>query len=118
MEFLDTRMIEPVEEEFENVSEKILKLQDKLAEEIVFSNIQEDLEKSNDLSSPRINYVQFFKDRYEEITKADGYYDEEYMYDVVNDLANVLLPLMEEKYKIFDKGFNKVLDLIQWLSFI
>jgi hypothetical protein len=36
MEILDTRMIEPEEEEFYDISDKILKLRDKLAEEIVF----------------------------------------------------------------------------------
>ena len=42
--YLDTRLIEPAEEEFYSTSDKILKLSDALAEEIVLENIREQLE--------------------------------------------------------------------------
>ena len=100
METIDTRMIEPQEEEFFDISDKILKLRDKLAEEIVFQNIAEDLENTSNLSDLRLNYIQFFKDRYNEISISDNIYDQDYLTDVVENLSKLVLPYFEEKYKV------------------
>ena len=90
VEFLDTHMSEPDEEEFLDTSEKILTLSDKLAEEIILENIGEQLEEELDTLNTRINYVTLFREKYGSISEDDPYYDFDYMKDALVRVAAVI----------------------------
>lgn len=85
---------------FFDTSEKILALSDKLAEEIIFDNIKEQLEEELDTINTRLNYVSLFKEKYSQIDSSDDCYDEEYMKDVVARLATLLGEKLKEKYGV------------------
>lgn len=100
LEFRDTYMIEPDEEEFFDTSEKILKLSGALAEDIILENIGEQLSSKIDLLDERINYVSIFKEKYSNIDPEDGYYDDEYLKEVLAKIATLIATGVKERYGV------------------
>lgn len=101
IEFTDTHMIEPEEEEFFDTSEKILKLSDVLAEEIVLENIKDQLDNIDvDTINQRINYVTLFKEKYESVKPEDDCYDEEYIKDALARVGGVLSTGLKKRFGV------------------
>lgn len=74
------------EEQFLDTTDKILKLNDELAEEIIIKNIEEQL-TLKDIEKPnQINYLTAFKNKYAEITPDNFLYDPEAL---INSLTRV-----------------------------
>jgi hypothetical protein len=88
MDYQDTHLVEPDEEQFWNTSEKILKLSDELAEQIILENIGTDLDEKLDALRERVNYVKLFKEKYSAITPDDDYYDKDYMEESLERVSN------------------------------
>lgn len=100
-EFSDTYLSEPNEEMFFDTSEKILKLNDVLAENIIIENIGEQLQTDlNVLDDNRINYVTLFREKYGAIEPSDPYYDEEYLKMSLAKVATLLATGIKETYGI------------------
>ena len=57
MDFLDTHMIEPDDEEYYDTADRILRLSDELSEDIVLENISEQLNSKLTDQIDKINYV-------------------------------------------------------------
>jgi len=55
-------------DEYYDVSEKILKLSDELAEDIVLTNIRDQLESKLNLFTDKMNYITLFREKYSYIT--------------------------------------------------
>ena len=100
LEFKDTRLVEPEQEEFFDTSEKILKLSDSLAEEIVLNNIKEQIDEPMETIGTRINYVSLFREKYSQITPDTDCYDEEYLKEAMARLGDVLRTCIEGKYGV------------------
>ena len=100
MDILEAWTIDPEEDDSNEISELILQLENDLSYDIVLQNIQEDFQKKDDFSFPRVNYVEYFTKKYDALTKTDIVYDNETLYNVVGKLAEVLLPLFEENYYV------------------
>jgi len=96
----DTHMIEPEEEEFFDTSEKILKLSDALAEEIILENISEQLENDVQPLHQGINYVSLFKEKYSEIDPSDDFYDKDYMMQSLTNLCTLVENGIKEKFGV------------------
>lgn len=98
--FQDTWMIEPEEEAFFDTSEKILKLNDKLAEDIVLKSIGEQLTGEIDALSEHINYVSLFKEKYDAIDPSDNCYDETYMKESLARVSTLIGECIKIKYGV------------------
>ena len=98
--FDDTWMIEPNEEEFLDTAERILKLTDTLAEDIILENIAEQLESGIDTLATRINYVSLFREKYDSITPEMDCYDEEYMKVSMGKVGRLLSTGIKEKFGV------------------
>ena len=101
VEFNDTHMIEPDEEEFFDTSEKILALSDRLAEEIVLENIDDQLNNMNaDTINQRINYVSLFREKYESLSPDDNCYDEVYVKESLVKVAEVVSKGIKNRFGV------------------
>lgn len=100
LEFQDTYMIEPDEEEFFDTSEKILKLSGVLAEDIILENIGEQLSSQITLLDERINYVSIFKEKYSSVEPDDDYYDDEYLKEVLAKISTLIATGIKERYGV------------------
>lgn len=100
MEFQDTRMIEPEEEQYFSTSDRILALSDYLAEEIVLENIGEQLEKSNGRLADPINYVSLFREKYENISPDENFYDKDYLFESLDKVTSLVKIGLKEKYGV------------------
>lgn len=100
MDILDAWAIDPEEDDSNETSELILQLEKDLSYDIVLQNIEEDFQKKDDFSFPRVNYVEYFTKKYDKLTQTDAVYDNETLYNVVGKLAEVILPLFEENYYV------------------
>lgn len=98
--FNDTWTIEPNEEEFFDTAEKILRLTDDLAEEIVLESIGEQLDHGIDTLVERINYVSLFREKYGMITPDLPYYDEEYLKISLGKVGRLLSTGIKSKYGV------------------
>ena len=98
--YLDTRLIEPAEEEFYSTSDKILKLSDALAEEIVLENIREQLESEINVLTTRMNYISLFRERYLDIDRDDDYYDKEYLAEALESVNLLVSELLKKRYGV------------------
>ena len=96
----DTHMIEPARENFFETSDRILKLSDKLSEEIILESIGEQLDSELDLVNPRMNYVSLFKDKYSDISPEDDCYDEEYLKHSLEHISTVISNGIKKRYKV------------------
>ena len=100
LEFQDTYMIEPDEEEFFDTSEKILRLSGALAEDIILENIGEQLDSKLNLLDKKINYVSLFREKYSEVEPSDSYYDDEYLKSSLARVATLIATGIREKYGV------------------
>lgn len=91
---------QPNEELYFDTSEKILALSDRLAEEIILENIEEQLTSELDTLNRRINYVSLFREKYAEITPEDECYDEEYMKESLARIALVIGENIKTRYGV------------------
>ena len=98
--FNDTWTIEPNEEEFLDTADRILRLTDELAEDIVLESIEEQLTGGIDTLITRINYVTLFREKYDNITPDDNFYDEEYLKQSLKKVGKVLNKGIKEKYGV------------------
>lgn len=98
--FSDTYAFEPEEEEFYDVSEKILKLNDALSEDIILNNITDQLNETSESINMKINYVSLFRKKYDNISKEDDFYDEEYLKESLGKIGTVIGNGIKEKYGV------------------
>jgi len=94
------RLEEASEESFSDVSEKISKLGDELAEQIVIKNIEEQLNNNEEDYSDRINYVTLFKNKYQGITPDDNCYDKDYMQRSLATVTTIVSDGLSKKYGV------------------
>lgn len=94
-------LIEPEVEEFFSVSDKILKLSDFLSEEIVRRNIEEQINSEElDIFLEKVNYIEFFKEKYKAIEESDDFFDKEYLQESAKIICKGALKGLEEKYGV------------------
>ena len=107
MDFSDTHISEPEETEYYDTSEKILKLSDELAEEIVLENINQQLNGKLDDHTDKINYVSLFKDKYSSINPETEYYDMDYMHECLDRVTSLVSDGLNKRYCV---GLGEGLD--------
>lgn len=100
MEYTDTRMIEPEEEEYFSTTDKIMKLSDKLSEEIILENIGKQLEDKVTGTYDKLNYVSLFREKYSEIDPDDDAYDKDYLYDSLARITKVVGDGLKARYEV------------------
>lgn len=88
------------EDEYFDVSEKILKLNDALSEDIILENIKEQMEEGIDTINQRINYVSLFKEKFKAITKENEAYDDALMKESLAKVALVVGEGLKNKYNV------------------
>lgn len=100
MDFSDTHMTEPEDEEYYDTSEKILRLSDELSEEIILDNINQQLNGQVDDHTDKINYVRLFREKFEKIDSDSDYYDKDYMAASVDRLGELVSAGLAKRYYI------------------
>jgi hypothetical protein len=118
----DSYLIEPEVEEFFTISDKILKLSDNLSEEIIVKNIEEQINEKLEVFSEKINYIEFFKEKYKTIEESSDTFDKSYLQMVVKNISNLVLEGLKKRYKVglgveidFYNNINDYLDDIETL---
>lgn len=91
---------QPNEELYFDTSEKILALSDRLAEEIILDNINEQFTAELDTLNTKINYVSLFREKYAEINTEDACYDEEYMKNSLGTMALNIGENIKKRYGV------------------
>jgi len=87
-------------EQLYDTSEKILKLNDALAEDIILDNINEQFSEDIDTNNPRINYVGLFKEKYSTINPSDDFYDEAYLKESLEKVAIAIGSNIKKRYGV------------------
>lgn len=98
--FNDTRLVESVDDVYSDMSEKILKLDDYLSEEIVLANIEEQMESEIDPFTERINYIYSYKEKYDALSPDDDLFDAGYLASSVYKVSELLKELFFKKYGV------------------
>jgi hypothetical protein len=88
------------EQEYFDISEKILKLSDELAEDIILTNIKDQLENKLDLFTDKINYVSLFREKYSYITPENTFYDKNYIRTALLKVTELVSKLLQSKYGV------------------
>jgi hypothetical protein len=88
------------EQEYFDISEKILKLSDELAEDIILTNIKDQLESKLDLFTDKLNYVTLFREKYSYITPENTFYDKNYIRTALLKVTELVSKLLESKYGV------------------
>jgi hypothetical protein len=88
------------QEEYFDISEKILKLSDELSEEIILENIREQLDSKMVLYTDKINYLTLFKEKYAQITPENSFYDKNYIHDALERVSKLVENLLDNRYGI------------------
>lgn len=88
------------EKEYFDISEKILKLSDELAEDIILTNIRDQLESKLDIFTDKINYVTLFREKYSYITPENTFYDKNYIRTALLKVTELVSRLLESKYGV------------------
>ena len=86
----DTMLTATGNDEIVDTVDIILNLQDELCEEIVLENIAEQLDSKLSEHIDRMNYITYYKEKYENITPEDEFYDKEYMLQSVSKVGNLV----------------------------
>lgn len=107
MDFSDTHLTESTEDEFYDTSDKILKLSDELAEEIILENIDQQLNGSVDDHTDKINYVTLFKEKYNSIDSDMDCYDSDYMRECLDRVTDLVMGGLKKRYAV---GLGEDLD--------
>lgn len=83
-----------------DTGEKILSLSDRLAEDIILDNIEEQLEGPLDPLNTCINYISLFKTKYQSIDPDDEDYDRDYIYDAISRVGIKVGEGLKERYSV------------------
>lgn len=86
--------------EYYDISEKILELSDELSEEIVLTNIADQLSGKLEIFTEKTNYVSLFRRKYTEITSDVTFYDKEYVRTALEKVTTLVGDLMKMRYGI------------------
>jgi hypothetical protein len=87
-------------DEYYDVSEKILKLSDELAEDIVLTNIRDQLESKLNLFTDKMNYITLFREKYSYITPENTFYDKDYVRSALVKVTELTSRLLVSKYGV------------------
>jgi hypothetical protein len=88
------------ENEYFDISDKILKLSDELAEDIILTNISDQLESKIDLFTDKINYMKLFRNKYSNINPENTFYDKNYIRSSLIKVTDLVNRLLNEKYGV------------------
>jgi len=88
------------DEEYFDISEKILELSDELAEEIILTNIEDQLSSKLDLFTEKINYLSLFRKKYTEITSQQTFYDKNYVKEALIRVTSLVKEAVLKRYGI------------------
>lgn len=83
-----------------DTSEKILRLNDRLSEDIILESLGEQLDSEVNPLSERINYVSLFKEKYDSISETDADYDKAYLEESLSKISNVIGAGMLKHYGV------------------
>lgn len=86
--------------EYYDISEKILELSDELSEEIVLTNIKDQLDGKLDIFTTKKNYVSLFRKKYTEITSDITFYDKDYIKGALTRVTLLVGDLLKERYGV------------------
>jgi hypothetical protein len=86
--------------EYFDISEKILKLSDELAEDIILTNIGDQLESKLDLFTDKINYLTLFRNKYSYITPENTFYDKNYIRTALLKVTELVSKLLNDRYGV------------------
>jgi len=95
------------DEEYFDISDRILELSDELSEEIILTNIGDQFSQKLDVFADNINYISLFRNKYTEITSQTAFYDKNYVRDALTRVSELAKSLLFEKYGI---GLGNDLD--------
>jgi len=87
-------------DEYYDISEKILELSDELSEEIVLSNIGDQLDGKLEIFTDKMNYLSLFRKKYTEITTEAAFYDREYVRMALERVTTMVGGLLKARYGI------------------
>lgn len=87
-------------DEYYDISQKILELSDELSEEIVLTNIKDQLTGDMDIFIDKKNYLSLFRTKYTEITSETTFYDKEYVRSALTAVTDLVGGLMKARYGI------------------
>ena len=105
--FSDTAMYEPEDQEYFDVAEKILQLNDALSEDIILECIDSQMKEGISTINQRFNYITQFREKYAQITPDVNCYDESYMKE---SLAKVALTVGSGLKNIYNVELGEDLD--------
>jgi hypothetical protein len=88
------------DEEYFDISEKIMRLSDELAEDIVLTNIGDQMEGPMDLFTDKINYVTLFRNKYSFVTPDNAFYDKNYIRTALIKVTDLVSRLLTQKYGV------------------
>jgi len=74
-------------DEYYDISQKILELSDALSEEIILTNIEDQLTGEMDIFVDKMNYLTLFRTKYTEITSETTFYDKAYVRDALTKVT-------------------------------
>lgn len=92
--------LQPNEDLYYSTGDKILALSDRLAEDIVLENIEEQLSDELNPLETKINYVSLFREKYEALTPDDECYDDSYIKDSLARVATCIGNGIYERYGV------------------
>lgn len=88
------------EDEYFDVSDKILKLSDRLSEDIILKNIEDQLKEGMRPLEKRFNYISLFKKKLRELNKNSSIYSRDTIEDISKRVKDLVLALIDEKYSV------------------
>ena len=87
-------------DEYFDVADKILKLSDRLSEDIILRNIESQMTGKLVPYAKRFNYITLFKKKINSINKNSSIYSKEYIDNVSERVKELVLNIMKEKYSV------------------
>lgn len=85
-------------EEYFSISEKILNLSDRLSEEIILKNIEQQLDNGISLFMDKINYLTLYKKKYSEIDPESPVYDRQYLAQSLENVTTLVKEKIHDRY--------------------
>lgn len=108
--------IDSDDEVYVDTSSKILELSDKLAEDIILENIEEQLEGELDPLKTCINYVSLFKEKYSAIDEDDEDYDRDYIFDAITRVASAVNEGLKNRYEVEVGDDLEIVTPVEYLN--
>lgn len=88
------------DEEYLDVTERILKLSDRLSEDIILHNIEEQLDSKMVPYAKRVNYVTLFKKKVNKLNTNSVIYNKGYIEEIAERVKDLVLEKMEDKFSV------------------